>query len=147
MIGVHTGKHTQRYADDHGQKQRAERQFEGGGQALEDQAHGVFVINETLAQIAVHGALEKDQVLLPQRLVQPQVRDGLQAFGLIEVFTDQNVHRVADGIQADEHHHRHQQNDQQRLGQATQRPADHGRNSSAVGSLATHSSPSSSGSA
>ena len=147
MIRISTGKNPQGHANHNSQEQRTEGQFEGGWQPLQNQAHGVFVIDKTLPEVAVDCALEKDQVLLPQRLVQPQVCDGLHPFGLIEVFPHQDVHGIANGIQADKHHEGHQQNHQQRLSHSSQRPADHRRNSAAVGWLATHSSPNSSGSA
>lgn len=72
-------------------------------------------------------AVDEGQVLAPQRLVQPQARDGGQALLLVHVVADQDVHRVADGVQAHEDDHRHGQHHQQGLAQAAQQPAGHGR--------------------
>ncbi|KAG1256297.1 hypothetical protein G6F65_016381 [Rhizopus arrhizus] len=68
-----------------------------------------LIANEAVAQIAVQRPVQKAQVLLPQGLVQTQFRDDAGAVHLVDVLADQDVHGVADGVQAHEDDQRHQE--------------------------------------
>jgi hypothetical protein len=81
----------------------------------------------------MHRAIKKEQVLLPQRLVQPQPGNGRQPFLLVQVFANQDVGRVADGMQADEHDQGHGQDHQCGLTDPPQQPAGHGAGSPGAG--------------
>ncbi|KAG0731366.1 hypothetical protein G6F23_015379 [Rhizopus arrhizus] len=68
-----------------------------------------LIANEAVAQIAVQRPVQKSQVVLPQGLVQTQFRDDAGAVHLVDVLADQDVHGVADGVQAHEDDQRHQE--------------------------------------
>ena len=55
----------------------------------------------------VQRALEEHEVLLPQRLVEAERRDRALAVDLVGLRVDQDVDRVADRVDADEHEQRH----------------------------------------
>ena len=48
---------------------------------------------------------DEQQVLLPQRLIEAQLRDDAGALRLVRLGRDQDVHRIADDVHADEHDH------------------------------------------
>ena len=151
--GFMPGEQPQRHADHDRHQQRGEGQLHGRRQALQDQAHRVLLVDEAAAQAAVQRAVHEGQVLAPQRLVEPEPRDGGQPFLLVHVLADQDVDRVADGMQADEDDQRHRHHHEQRLQQPAQQPAGHRMTSRSAASTyggrveGVHSSPSSSGSA
>ncbi|MNV74289.1 hypothetical protein D3C71_1674970 [compost metagenome] len=60
-------------------------------------------------------AVQERQVLLPQRLVQAQFRDDAGAVHLVDVLADQDVHGVADGVQAHEDNQGHQEHNHRGL--------------------------------
>jgi hypothetical protein len=66
-----------------------------------------FVMDEGPAQVAVRGIGEEHVVLLPQGPVEPHAADGGLHFRDVGFRIDQDVHRVADGIDPDEHDQRH----------------------------------------
>ncbi|KAG1437556.1 hypothetical protein G6F57_020201 [Rhizopus arrhizus] len=68
-----------------------------------------LIANEAVAQIAAQRPVQNAQVLLPQGLVQTQFRDDAGAVHLVDVLADQDVHGVADGVQAHEDAQRHQE--------------------------------------
>ena len=120
MARIQPREQPKRHADHHRDDQRRKRQLQRGRQALQDQLDGRFVVDEALAQIAVQRAVQEGEVLLPQRLVETQLGNDAGAVDLVYVLADQNVDRVADGVQADEDDHRHHQHDQQRLADAAE---------------------------
>jgi hypothetical protein len=117
-------------------------QLQRRGEALQDQADRGLVINETIAEIAVHGAGEERQVLLPEWLVEAESRDDARAVDLIDVLPDQDIDRIPDRMQTDEHDQRHQQHDERRLRDSANEPAAHWSSAYWGGASAgCHSSP------
>ena len=124
-VRIQAGQEAQRQADQHRQQHGGDGQLEGRRQALDHQFHGRDVVDEAVAQVAVQRAVQEAQVLLPQRLVQAQLGDDAGAVHLVHVLADQDVHRIADGVQADEDDQRHQEHHHRGLRDAAQQPAGH----------------------
>ncbi len=75
-------------------------------QALEDQLDRRLVEYEGPAEVAMHAFDRKRQILLGQRAVEAEIVDRMVNIGLGGIRRDQNVDRIADGIDADEHEQR-----------------------------------------
>ncbi len=150
MLGIQTGEQPERHAHQHGQQQRRHRQLQRGRQALQDQLDRRHVIDKAVAQVAVQRAVQETEVLAPQRLVQPERGDDARAVDLVHVLANQDVDRIADGMQAGEDDHRHHQHHRRRLQQAAQQPAPGPAGDGASyrpHGAGVHSSPNTSGSA
>ena len=87
LVTVQAGDQPQRDADDTGQPDGHDHQFEGGRDALYDQLDGGDAVDEGHAQVAVQRAPQEARVLLPYGQVQPEAGDhgfagGLAGLGL-----------------------------------------------------------------
>ena len=70
-----------------------------------------LVEHEGAAEVALQRLAEEDQVLLPERQVEAERLDRALALDLVGIGADQDLHRVADGVDADEDDDRHRQHD------------------------------------
>ena len=70
-------------------------------------------------------------------LIQADAGDDARAFGLVGLGRDQDVHRVADHVHADEHDHRHRQDDETGLEQPADDPGDHFASCTPIASVAS----------
>src|SRR3546814_14566388 len=86
-----------------------------------DLAERVGRVDEAPAQVALHGVGDEDEELLPQRLVEAEAGDRRCPLVLVGLWIDQDVDRVADGVDADEHQHCHYGNDEEALTEAAQK--------------------------
>src|SRR5471030_462624 len=116
---------TQRNTNCQRQQERRNSEFQGRGKALQNQAHRGFVIDETVAEVAMHGAGEESQILFPERLVEAELSDDACPVDLIDVLSDKDIDWVADRVQTDEHDQRHYQHDERRLRDSANKPAAH----------------------
>ena len=87
---------------------------------VQDQLQGRFAKNETVAQIALRSALEEQQILLPDRPVEPETADRRFDVCLVGIRADEHIDRIANDVHAEEDNHRHEKHDKERLHQ----PAD-----------------------
>ena len=94
--------------------------------ALEDQLQGRLAVDEGAAEVALGDALEEQQVLLPDRLVEAELADDAGALGLVGLGAHQDLDRVADDVDAEEDDHRHDRNHQAGLHQASDEECGHG---------------------
>ena len=86
---------------------RGERELHRRRHPLEDKPERGRAVHERVPEIAVKRAAQERDVLLPQRLVEPERRDRVLALDLVGLRVDQDVDRVADRVDADEHEQRH----------------------------------------
>ena len=89
----------------HRHQHGGDRKFHRRRHTLRDQPERGLVEHETATEIAVHRVVDKQQILLPQRLIQPKRRDDARAFCLVRLGRDQDIDRIADHMHADEHDH------------------------------------------
>src|SRR5690606_10386042 len=85
-----------------------------------------YVVNEGLAQIAAYRVRDKGDVLPPQGLIETQCAHGGFDVALVGLRADEDLDRVADGVDADEQQQRHDEEHQQRLQPASREKTDHG---------------------
>ena len=124
-VGIQPGIQPQRDAEQNRHQHRGHRQLHRRRHALRDQPQRRLVEHEAAAEIAVQRVVDEQQVLLPQRLIEPERRDDARAFGLVRLGRDQDIDRIADHVHADEHDHRHRKHDEQRLDQPPDQPGCH----------------------
>ena len=103
-----------------------QRDLQRGRQARQDQAQHRHVVDERTAEIARGKALQKGEVLPPQRLVEAIGTNRLLANLLRGVGRDHHVDRVAHRIDADEHQRRNHQHHHEGLQQALDDEGEHG---------------------
>ncbi len=72
-------------------------------------------MNEGEAEIAGERGLHEQAELHPQRPIEAEPLDRLLALDLVRLGVDQDVDRVAECVDADEHQGRHHGDDQQAL--------------------------------
>ena len=114
---LHRRDHADGHADEDGEAERARRQQERGGQPLEHHLEGRPLRPDRRAEIAVQGVAEEARVLKHQRRVEAQ--RALKRLHLLGrgVLAEHHTRRIAGRqVEQREHHHRHQPDEQQRLG-------------------------------
>jgi hypothetical protein len=84
-------------------------------------------VDERAAEVAVRCPGQKGDILDPQGLVQAQRGDRALALELVGLRIDEDVDRVADRIDADEHQQRHHDQDQHGLQAAADDVDEHDR--------------------
>jgi hypothetical protein len=72
-------------------------------------------VYERASEVAGERRFDEHKELQPQRLVEAEPRDRLRPFDFVGLRADQDVDRVADRIDADEHQRRHRRDDEQAL--------------------------------
>ena len=77
-------------------------------------------MGEGAAEIALEEVLEENEVLLPHRPVEPEIGDDLVHAGLRAFGRGEDVDRVPDHVDAEEHQHRHHEQDEDRLQDASE---------------------------
>ena len=93
--GIEPKRNTECDGDHHRQK----RQFERGRHPLEDHLERRPRIDERVTQVAGKRAADKAEVLLVNRLVEPERLAGAFLLDLIGGRIDQDLDRIADQIQ------------------------------------------------
>jgi hypothetical protein len=124
--GFSPGEHAERDAEDDGDDQRHEGEFQRRRQPLQDDLHRRLPVDEGAAEIALQEIAEIDEELLPQRPVEAEPLHGGVDLALRGLGIDQDVDRVADGIDADEDQDRHHDDGDQALAQPAQEIDEHG---------------------
>jgi len=124
-VRPHPGVKPERHADHDRQQNGRHRQLHRGRHPFRNEFQGRFVEDETTAQVAVQSADQEGQVLPPQRLVQAEIGDDPSALGLVGLGGDQDVHRIADHVYADEDDDGHRQHNERGLYQAPDQPDQH----------------------
>ena len=105
--------------------QRDEGQLERRRHAAEDQVDRRHAVHERAAEIAGERRLDEQPELHPERLVEAEPPDRALALDLVGVGADQDVDRIADRVDADEHQHRHHGDHQQALPEAAEQKGEH----------------------
>jgi len=86
---------------------------------MEDQFQGRFAEDEGVPEIALSGAFQEQEILLPDRPVETETADRSLNVRLVCIRTDQHIDRVADDVHAEEDDDRHEKDDKERLHQST----------------------------
>ena len=102
-------------AEHDGEDERGESELERRRHAIEDELERGFAVHERIAEVAARGVAEEVKVLLVHRPVEAEALDEAVDLLLRHVVGDQDVHRIADEVHADEDHERHHQDDHQAL--------------------------------
>ena len=118
MLRLETGVEAERNADADGHHQRGHRQLQGGRHALQDHRQRRLAENEGAAEVALQRAAHEVEVLLPDRAIEAQRADRRLDVALVHLRIDQQPDRIADHVHAEEHDHRHDDDDHRSLHQA-----------------------------
>ena len=118
IVRIKPGEKTERYADQDRQDQSRQRQFHGRGHVVQDQLQCRLAEDEGPAKIARGHPLQKVEILLADRPVEPEGLDRALDLRLVRLRIDQHVDRVADDVDAEKDDQRHQKDNQGRLKQA-----------------------------
>ena len=97
--------------DDEGDEGELERRRH----AAEDQVDRRHAVHEGETEIAGERGFHEQAELHPQWPVEAEPLDRLLAFDLVGLGVDQDVDRIAERVDADEHQRRHHGDDQQAL--------------------------------
>ena len=100
---MQTGEQSEGDAEADRDQHRRQCEFQRCRHALEDQVDRRHAGGEGNAEVAAKGAAKKQPVLFPQRPVKTEQRGGAGDFRLIGLRVDQQIHRVADGVDPGKH--------------------------------------------
>ena len=108
------------------QHERHEGELQRRRHAAQDQVDRRHAVHERAAEIAGERRLDEQPELHPQRLVEAEPLDRPLALDLVGVGADQDVDRIAERVDADEHQRRHHDDHEQALAETAEQECQHG---------------------
>jgi hypothetical protein len=127
MMPRPTGDQPERDADADRDDERHEGELQRRRHAAHDQVDRRHAVDERAAEIARKRRLDEQPELHPHRLVEAEPLDRPLALDLIGVGADQDVDRIAERVDADEHQRRHHDDHEQALAETAEQECQHRR--------------------